>query len=58
MSGANTGSAPSVMFYPDGTTSTVELEIANQYDARVRISMRGMTGVVSVTAPYEAGESP
>lgn len=58
MSGANTGSAPSVMFYADGTTSTVELEIANVYDTKVRISLRGMTGVVSVSRPYEAGESP
>lgn len=58
MSGSNTGSAPSVMFYPDGTTSTVELEIANAYDTRVRISLRGMTGVVTVSAPYESGESP
>ncbi len=57
MSGADTGTAPSVMFYPDGSTSTVELEIANQYGTRVRISMRGMTGVVTVTAPYESGES-
>ncbi len=58
MSGADTGSAPSVMFYPDGTTSTVELEIANVYDTRVRISLRGMTGVVTTSRPYEAGESP
>jgi prepilin-type N-terminal cleavage/methylation domain-containing protein len=57
MSGAETGSAPSVMFYPDGSTSTVELEIANIYDTRVRISMRGLTGVVTVSAPYESGES-
>jgi Tfp pilus assembly protein FimT len=57
MSGAETGSAPSVMFYPDGTTSTIELEIANTYDARMRISMRGLTGVVTVSAPYESGES-
>jgi Tfp pilus assembly protein FimT len=57
MSGADTGSAPSVMFYPDGTTSTIELEIVNIYETRVRISMRGLTGVVSVSAPYESGDS-
>lgn len=56
MSNADSGSAPSVMFYPDGTTSTVELEIANAFDTRVRISLRGMTGVVTVSRPYEAGE--
>jgi type II secretion system protein H len=57
MEGADTGSAPSVMFYPDGSTSTVELEIANKYDTRVRISMRGLTGVVTTSEPYEPGES-
>jgi Tfp pilus assembly protein FimT len=57
MQGADTGSAPSVMFYPDGSTSTVELEIANKYDTRMRVSMRGLTGVVTVSEPYEAGGS-
>jgi type II secretion system protein H len=56
MAGADTGSASSVMFYPDGTTSTIEVSLTNQFGDVVVVSLRGMTGVVKVEGPYNAQE--
>jgi prepilin-type N-terminal cleavage/methylation domain-containing protein len=38
-----------IFFYPDGTTSTARLIIANQRDRFVTLTMRGLTGVVEVS---------
>lgn len=45
--GAGNQSAP-IMFYPDGTTSTAEVAIKNEYGARRLIRIRGLTGEISV----------
>lgn len=37
-----------IVFYPDGTTSDVRLVLKNQYDRCLEVSMRGLTGVVTV----------
>jgi len=33
-----------VLFFPDGTSTTAELTLTNQYGATVMISLRGLTG--------------
>ena len=37
-----------ILFYPDGTTSTARLMLENTYGRRIELSLRGLTGVVSV----------
>jgi type II secretory pathway pseudopilin PulG len=51
------GQAPPVLFYPDGSTSTVELDLVNDDGRRVTISMRGLTGIVSVSPLSSAEEA-
>jgi len=36
-----------IMFYPDGTTSTVHVVIANQRERAVVVSLRGLTGLAT-----------
>lgn len=43
-------SAP-ILFCPDGTCSNAELELANDRGWTVRLTLRGMTGVVTVGRP-------
>ncbi|MGE0761077.1 MAG: Tfp pilus assembly protein FimT/FimU [Pirellulaceae bacterium] len=45
-----------IYFYPDGTTSTARLIVANQRQRQVAISLRGLTGVVTV-GPTEVQSS-
>lgn len=33
-----------VLFFPDGTTTTAEITLANEYGATVLVSLRGLTG--------------
>ncbi len=47
-----------VVFYPDGTTSDAKLVLTNQRDQSVELSLRGLTGVVTlgdVIADAETG---
>jgi Tfp pilus assembly protein FimT len=37
-----------VYFYPDGSTSTARLVLANDQDRGITISLRGLTGVVTI----------
>jgi Tfp pilus assembly protein FimT len=41
--------SPPIFFYPDGTTSTARLIVANQRERFVTLTLRGLTGVVEVT---------
>ncbi|HND52428.1 MAG TPA: prepilin-type N-terminal cleavage/methylation domain-containing protein [Pirellulaceae bacterium] len=36
-----------ILFYPDGTTSTVHVVIANQRDRAIVVSLRGLTGLAT-----------
>lgn len=40
-------SAP-ILFYPDGTTSTAALQLKNQHDRCIQLSLRGLTGMVNI----------
>ena len=48
-------SAP-IMFYPDGTSSNAELTINNDRGRFVRIKVRGLTGLASVSDPFSQAE--
>ena len=37
-----------ILFYPDGTTSTSRLRLHNEYGRWMELSIRGLTGVVTV----------
>ncbi len=37
-----------ILFYPDGTTSTARLTIKNQYGRYIDLTLRGLTGTVTV----------
>jgi prepilin-type N-terminal cleavage/methylation domain-containing protein len=52
----NSWSAP-IMFYPDGTTSTAELVLTNEYDDVVTLRLRGLTGIARVIDGFP-GEAP
>lgn len=41
-----------IVFFPDGTTSTAAVTISNQHGRCVELSLRGLTGVVSVGDPF------
>jgi prepilin-type N-terminal cleavage/methylation domain-containing protein len=47
-----------VLFYPDGTTSTARLQLKNEYDRAIELSLRGLTGTVTVGEVQSAGENP
>ena len=47
-----------ILFYPDGTTSTAGLMLQNEYGRRIELSLRGLTGVVTVGEVYSAEEQP
>jgi hypothetical protein len=38
-----------ILFYPDGTTSTARLILANRHDRYLIVELRGLTGVVKVS---------
>lgn len=54
---ASSGAAPPVLFYPDGSTSTVELQLTNDQAQFVVISLRGLTGIVTVGQIFTDEES-
>ena len=41
-----------IVFYPDGTSSTVRIVLRSEYDRCVELSLRGLTGVVNVSDTY------
>ena len=45
-----------ILFYPDGTTSTARLMLENTYGRCIELSLRGLTGVVTVGSVLEVGE--
>jgi type II secretion system protein H len=56
-SAAGATSAPPVMFYTDGQTSTVELQLAHEFGLGVTLSLRGLTGVVSMSDTFPLEEA-
>ncbi|MEE8452589.1 MAG: hypothetical protein V3R99_11765 [Thermoguttaceae bacterium] len=46
-----------IVFYPDGTTSTAKLVMKNKHGRQIRLSLRGLTGVVRVGDAGSDGES-
>ena len=52
--GAEAGWSEPILFYPDGTTSTARLVLKNEYDRCIELSLRGLTGVVTVGDTYSA----
>jgi Tfp pilus assembly protein FimT len=44
-----------ILFFPDGTTSTAKLTLENQYQRRIELTVRGLTGAMAVGDTY-AGE--
>ena len=51
-----TEQAPQVFFYPDGTTSTAQVMLANEHDRFVKVYLRGLTGVPRVGDIVSADE--
>lgn len=46
-----------ILFFPDGTTSTAKLILENQHQRRIELSLRGLTGVITVGDTYPAEDS-
>ncbi len=46
-----------ILFFPDGTTSTATLVLENQYQRRIELSLRGLTGVITVSDTYSAEDT-
>jgi len=42
------GATAPILFYPDGTTSTARLVLRNEYGRTIELSLRGLTGVVTI----------
>jgi len=40
--------AEPILFYPDGTTSTAQVVLKNEHGSHIELSLRGLTGVVTV----------
>jgi len=40
--------APQIFFYPDGTTSTAQVQLTNKNDRFLTVELRGLTGVAKV----------
>ena len=47
-----------IFFYPDGTTSDAKVVLANPYDNRIVVRLRGLTGMASYTAADAEEEQP
>ncbi|MHB8902574.1 MAG: hypothetical protein ACYC6Y_27755, partial [Thermoguttaceae bacterium] len=46
-----------ILFFPDGATSTATLVLENKYQRRIEISLRGLTGVATVSETYMADDT-
>jgi Tfp pilus assembly protein FimT len=53
---SNSGTAPQIFFYSDGTTSTAQVLITNNKDRFLKVQLRGMTGVSHVGDVVSAEE--
>lgn len=49
-----TGGNESILFFPDGTTSSAMITLENEFGRRIDISLRGLTGAVLVGDLYDA----
>jgi Tfp pilus assembly protein FimT len=47
-----------VLFFPDGTTTTTELTLTNEYGATILVQLRGITGVSRLGETTAADDSP
>jgi prepilin-type N-terminal cleavage/methylation domain-containing protein len=52
----NGWAAETILFYPDGTTSTARLLLKNDRGLQMELSIRGLTGIVSVGEPFASQE--
>jgi prepilin-type N-terminal cleavage/methylation domain-containing protein len=52
---AISGWSPPILFYPDGTTSTVHLVVQNEAGRRFAVQIRGLTGEAKVVAMASIG---
>jgi prepilin-type N-terminal cleavage/methylation domain-containing protein len=48
--------APQIFFFPDGTTSTAQVLIANNKDRFLKVRLRGMTGIAQMGEVVSAEE--
>jgi len=55
-SGVQEDWSEAILFYPDGTTSTARLVLKNHRDYCIELSLRGLTGAMSVGDSYSAEE--
>jgi len=55
---ANSQQAPPILFYPDGTTSTAKVVLANDRNSYLVVSLRGLTGVAQVSDLLSLEELP
>ena len=44
--------SPPVLFYSDGTTSDADVVLVNERNTAIRISLRGLTGIASVSDDF------
>ena len=58
MGGASGKAARPILFYPDGTSSTARVVLANRRQAFVVVSLRGLTGIAQVSDLLSADEVP
>jgi hypothetical protein len=52
----DTGWSEPILFYPDGTSSDARLVLKNEHNCRVELSLRGLTGVVTLGDVYAADD--
>lgn len=45
-----------IFFYPDGTTSTARVVLANERNGRIEVKLRGLTGVATIGSVVSAEE--
>lgn len=51
------GGDASILFFPDGTTSSAMITLENEFGRRIDISLRGLTGAVLVGDLYDAEDA-
>ncbi|MDX1962204.1 MAG: hypothetical protein SFX18_03560 [Pirellulales bacterium] len=56
--GTNAGTGQQLYFYPDGSTSTAEVQLVNETGLAIKIQLRGLTGTALVSEMYASGNPP
>jgi len=56
--GAGTQFSPPILFYPDGTSTTTRVTLANKRQRFVMIQLRGLSGVAEVSEVLTVAELP